>query len=254
MIQMTVVYDNIPYDPALTTGWGFACLIERPDLTLLFDTGGDGPTLLDNMQALDKDPVSVDLVMLSHEHGDHTGGLSRLLEVSAQTGAQPANQTHPFESRTPEVVVPTVFATSVKDQIRERTTLVEVSDPLNVRPGIWSTGQVKGSVTEQAAAIRTTDGWIVVTGCAHPGVELMTERALEVTGGPIALVIGGYHLRSASTKRIQQTIEALQAMDVAAVGPTHCTGDKARAMFAEAYGDTYYDVGAGFTLEFEYQP
>jgi 7,8-dihydropterin-6-yl-methyl-4-(beta-D-ribofuranosyl)aminobenzene 5'-phosphate synthase len=68
------------------------------------------------------------------------------------------------------------------------------------------------------------------------------------------LVVGGYHLRSASTQRIERTIEALTAMDVGAVGPTHCTGDKARAMFAEAYGDDYHEVGVGYTLEFEYQP
>jgi metal-dependent hydrolase (beta-lactamase superfamily II) len=43
-------------------------------------------------------------------------------------------------------------------------------------------------------------------------------------------------------------------MDVAAVAPTHCTGDKARAMFAEAYGDAYYEAGAGFTLQLETQP
>ncbi len=254
MIQMTVVYDNNPYDPALTTAWGFACLIERPDLTLLFDTGGDGPTLVNNMAALGKDPAAVDLVMLSHEHGDHTGGLFRLLEVSTPARPQPANRTHPPDEEAPEVIIPTIFAASFKDQTRERTTLVEVSDPLNIRPGLWSTGQVQGPVTEQAAAIQTTEGWVVVTGCAHPGVDAMTARALEVTGGPIAMVIGGYHLRDAGTRRIQQTIEALQAMDVAAVGPTHCTGDKARAMFAEAYGDDYYEVGAGFTMTFNYQP
>jgi 7,8-dihydropterin-6-yl-methyl-4-(beta-D-ribofuranosyl)aminobenzene 5'-phosphate synthase len=243
MITMTVVYDNNPYDPSLTTGWGFACLIERPDLTLLFDTGGDGAVLLKNMEMLDKDPAAIDLVMLSHEHGDHTGGLPRLLDVMAQT-----------EMPLPEVVVPTAFAPSVKAQIRERTVLVEVSKPVHVRAGVWRTGQVNGPVNEQAVAIRTTEGWVVVTGCAHPGVEAMTERALEATGGPIALVVGGYHLRSASTQRIERTIEALQAMDVAAVGPTHCTGDKARAMFAKAYGDDYYEVGLGYTWEFEYQP
>jgi 7,8-dihydropterin-6-yl-methyl-4-(beta-D-ribofuranosyl)aminobenzene 5'-phosphate synthase len=241
MITMTVVCDNNPYNLALTTGWGFGCLIERPDLTLLFDTGGDGPTLMNNLAALDKDPGDIDLVILSHEHGDHTGGLARLLETTA-----PAH--------TPEVIVPDIFAPSFKAQIRDRTTLVEVSDPVVVRPGVWSTGPVKGPVTEQAMALQTEAGWVVVTGCAHPGVEAMTQRVLEVTGGPIAMVIGGYHLRDAGTRRIQQTIEALQEMDVAAVGPTHCTGDKARAMFAEAYRDDYYEVGAGFTVTFDYQP
>ncbi len=250
MIEFTIVYDNNPYDPALTTAWGFACLVERPDLTLLFDTGGDGPTLLHNMEVLDKDPASVELIMLSHEHGDHTGGLARILQASARTSEDPAGHTR----TSPEVIVPATFAPTFKAQIRDRATLVEVTDPLNIHPGLWSTGEVKGAVPEQAAAIRTAEGWVVVTGCAHPGVEVMVQRALEATGGPIALVVGGFHLRSAGTKRIQETLEALQALDVAAVAPTHCTGDKARAIFADAYGDAYYKVGAGFTLQFDMQP
>jgi 7,8-dihydropterin-6-yl-methyl-4-(beta-D-ribofuranosyl)aminobenzene 5'-phosphate synthase len=254
MITFTIIYDNNAHDPALTPQWGFACLIERADLTLLFDTGGNGSTLMANMAALDKDPADVDLIMLSHEHGDHTGGLARFLETSAQADAQPADPPRPREGHIPEVVVPTVFASSFKAQIRERTSLVEVSEPLNVRPGLWSTGEVKGPVAEQAAVVQTRKGWVVVTGCAHPGVEAITARALEVTGGPIALVVGGYHLHNAGTSRIAETIEALRGMDVAAVAPTHCTGDKARAMFAEAYGDAYYEAGAGFTLQLETQP
>jgi 7,8-dihydropterin-6-yl-methyl-4-(beta-D-ribofuranosyl)aminobenzene 5'-phosphate synthase len=250
MITLTIVYDNNPHDPALTTGWGFACFIERPDLTLLFDTGGDGPILLSNMKALGKDPAAIDLIMLSHEHGDHTGGLARLLETSVET----TEAASPGDVSATEVIIPATFAEAVKAQIRERTTLVEITGPLNIRPDLWSTGEVKGKVPEQAAALRTAEGWVVVTGCAHPGVEVMTEHALDATGGPIALIIGGYHLGNASASRIEETIEALQAMGVAAVAPTHCTGDKARAMFADAYGDAYYEAGAGFRIQFDMQP
>lgn len=78
-VTLTIVYDNNAYDPRLRTAWGFACLVEAGDATVLFDTGGDGATLLGNMDALELDPRDIDAIVLSHIHGDHTGGLLALL-------------------------------------------------------------------------------------------------------------------------------------------------------------------------------
>ena len=45
-IVISVVYDNNEYDPKLEAAWGFSCLIEGTEKTILFDTGGNGKTLL----------------------------------------------------------------------------------------------------------------------------------------------------------------------------------------------------------------
>ena len=73
-IVLTVVYENNPYKAGLKTNWGFACVIEGMEHTILFDTGGDSPTLLANMDKMGIDPKSIDLLVLSHEHNDHVGG------------------------------------------------------------------------------------------------------------------------------------------------------------------------------------
>jgi hypothetical protein len=109
-MTMTIVYDNYAYDSRLQTAWGFGCLIERGETTLLFDTGSDGKLLLSNMVVLGFDPDDVDIVILSHIHGDHTGGLSSLLTTG----------THPT------VYVPRSFPASFKAQVRASTNLVEV--------------------------------------------------------------------------------------------------------------------------------
>ena len=77
---MTIVYDNNRFDPRLRTAWGFSCVVRGLEKTILFDTGGDGRTLLGNMTQLGIEPAEVDIVVLSHIHGDHTGGLERFLE------------------------------------------------------------------------------------------------------------------------------------------------------------------------------
>ena len=51
-LNITILHDDDPYDERLKTAWGFSCLVERGDLTLLFDTGGEAPTLLSSMATI----------------------------------------------------------------------------------------------------------------------------------------------------------------------------------------------------------
>ena len=124
VVTFTIVYDNNAYNPLLRTDWGFACLVETPGTTVLFDTGADGRTLLGNMAALGLDLEAIDAIVLSHIHGDHTGGLTGLLD----TGIRPT------------VYVPATFPVSFKDGVRARTSLVEVQGPMEIYPGIHTTG------------------------------------------------------------------------------------------------------------------
>jgi 7,8-dihydropterin-6-yl-methyl-4-(beta-D-ribofuranosyl)aminobenzene 5'-phosphate synthase len=234
-VTFTIVYDNNAYDDRLRTQWGFACWVETADTTILFDTGGDGATLLSNMKTLGLDPEALDVVVLSHAHGDHTGGLGALLS----TGARPT------------VYAPASFARGFKRDVRNLTELVEVTEPAQIAPGIYTTGEVGSRIVEQALAVETTDGLVVVTGCAHPGVDQMVERAGESIDDDIALVMGGFHLGGASRGRVEGIIDDFRAMGVERVAPCHCTGDAARSLFEEAFGDDYVPAGAGWSFTVE---
>ncbi len=229
MVTFAVVYDNNAFDPALTTSWGFACWVERGDATVLLDTGGDGPTLLGNMAALELDPQAIDAVVLSHVHNDHTGGLEGLLD----TGTRPT------------VYAPASFPASFHEDVSSRTELVPVTNPRDVLPGFHTSGEVQGRIIEQALVVETSEGLVVVTGCAHPGVVEMVRSAQEAYGERIALVMGGFHLKDSRRAEIERTIAELQALGVERVGPSHCTGDLARMLFADAFGEGYVDIGAG---------
>jgi len=56
----TIVYDNNRYDRRLIPAWGFSCVVTVPDKTILFDTGGDGGILLDNMKKLKETRKAID--------------------------------------------------------------------------------------------------------------------------------------------------------------------------------------------------
>ena len=190
MTRFTVVYDNNEYDPALRTAWGFSCWVESGETTVLFDTGGDGATLFGNMANLHLDPQAINAVVLSHIHGDHTGGLLSLLD----TGVKPT------------VYVPTAFPAAFKADVRARTDLVEVREPLRIAPNIYTTGQVSNGIVEQALVVKTDVGLVVITGCAHPGIVTMVRRAKEVTPGKVLLVLGGFHLGGANHDQVKNII------------------------------------------------
>jgi 7,8-dihydropterin-6-yl-methyl-4-(beta-D-ribofuranosyl)aminobenzene 5'-phosphate synthase len=204
--------------------------VEVGETTVLFDTGGDGATLLSNMAKLDLDPQAIDAVVLSHNHGDHTGGLASLLD----TGIRPT------------VYVPAAFPASFEADLRARTELVQVTDPTEILSGVYTTGQVGSGIVEQALVVETAAGLVVVTGCAHPGVVEMVRQAKKATAGEVALVMGGFHLGSASQDQIEGIIAALRQLGVQQIAPCHCTGDQARRLFADAYGADCTLAGAGW--------
>jgi 7,8-dihydropterin-6-yl-methyl-4-(beta-D-ribofuranosyl)aminobenzene 5'-phosphate synthase len=229
---MTVIYDNNAYAPELQTAWGFACLVETEETAVLFDTGGDSPTLLANMDALDIDPASIGAVVLSHIHQDHTGGLSGLLDMGIQ----------------PTVVVPAAFPADFKRAVRARTDLIEVDGPMEILPGFHSTGQMGAEIVEQALIVETPEGPVVLCGCAHPGVVNMARRAQETIGGELALVMGGFHLGRATQEQVASIIGELQALGVQRFAPSHCTGDEARQIFSDSLDEMYIQVGAGAVI------
>lgn len=237
-VTFTIVYDNNRYDDAetkaLRTSWGFACWIATEQATVLFDTGGDGATLLHNLREMHLDPLAVDAVVLSHAHGDHTGGLSALLG----TGSRPT------------VYVPASFSHAFKEGVRAQTDLVEVTDPVTIALGIRTTGEVGTGIVEQALAVEADQGLVVVTGCAHPGVDTMVRRAHEHLDGQIALVMGGFHLGGASRRRVEGIVADFQDLGVQGVAPCHCTGDAARRQFKDAFGEDCVLAGVGWSTTF----
>jgi len=234
-VRITIVYDNNPYDLRLKTEWGFAAWVEYGGHTLLFDTGGNGATLLGNMARLGLDPQAIEAVVLSHIHGDHVDGLGGLLS----TGVKPT------------VYVPAAFPDAFKNDVRARTDLVEVTEPLEIFPGVHSTGAFPADIIEQAVMLGTQEGVVVITGCAHPGIVRMVRRAKEITGDEIALVLGGFHLGGYSQGLIRTIIADFRELGVKQVSPMHCTGDDAIAMFADEYGDDYVQGGVGRVIDVE---
>jgi 7,8-dihydropterin-6-yl-methyl-4-(beta-D-ribofuranosyl)aminobenzene 5'-phosphate synthase len=229
-VTITIAYDNNPYDDRLETAWGFSCVVQAAAGSILFDTGGDGSMLLRNMEKLGLDPSQVDLVVLSHIHGDHVGGLEAFLKQNSDV----------------VVYVPASFPQSFKDGVRAYgARLEEVGGPRQLLPGVHTTGELDGGIKEQSLVIETEEGLVVITGCAHPGVVNAVREARQIAGGEVHLVLGGFHLGGASTARIESVVDSFVQLGVEKVAPCHCTGENAKSVFRERYGDNYIESGVG---------
>jgi 7,8-dihydropterin-6-yl-methyl-4-(beta-D-ribofuranosyl)aminobenzene 5'-phosphate synthase len=234
-LTITIVFDNNAYDPRLKTSWGFSAMVAYHDHTLLFDTGGDGQILLENMRILGIDPVQIEGVVLSHAHGDHTGGLNALLEFGAR----------------PMVYLPPSFSASFKSQVSRMVGVSEVTPGLMIAEGLYTTGEMGQSIPEQALVIRTDQGLVIITGCAHPGIVAIVEQSQKLFDQPVRLVLGGFHLGSKSKAEIDSILKEFRRLGVEQVAPCHCTGETAIAMFAAEYGEDFIQAGAGQTIRLE---
>ncbi len=235
-VSIVVVFDNYLHRDDLKTSWGFACVVSGPEKTVLFDTGGDGAILMGNLHKLNIDPKSVDAVVLSHNHGDHTGGLAAFLKVNSRV----------------EVYLPESFPGSFKAGVRATgAKVVEVSGAREICDGVWSTGEAGDQIVEESLAVRTDRGLIVITGCAHPGIVSIVEKAQKLfKGDDVLLVMGGFHLRAEGDASLKKIIARFRSLGVRRAGPSHCSGDRTRELFEQEYGEDFVKLGAGAVVRF----
>jgi 7,8-dihydropterin-6-yl-methyl-4-(beta-D-ribofuranosyl)aminobenzene 5'-phosphate synthase len=127
---------------------------------------------------------------------------------------------------------------------------MEVHDATEICDGVYTTGELGAGIKEQSLIVHTTQGMIVMTGCAHPGIVAILKRARDLIKDDILLVMGGFHLGAAGQGDLEKIILSFRSMGVKFVGPCHCTGDLARRMFKEDYGDSYMRLGVGRIIKF----
>jgi len=232
--RLLVVYDNNTLFENLTPAYGFSCLLMIDQYHILFDTGGNPTVLMENINRMDIDPEAIDSVVLSHIHGDHTGGLSGLLQ----------------KNKNITVYMPKSFPRGYKNDLRSLGTMVkEVEEPMMIHPSVYTTGELGTGIKEQSIIVKTRKGLVIITGCAHPGILKIVEMAKNFLMDRVHLVLGGFHLMGSRAAEIRAIINRLDELGVKSIAPCHCSGDTARELFRQHYGDNYIECGVGLVIE-----
>ena len=235
-LSITILYDNYVFTEGLKTDWGFSCILKGTEKTILFDTGTKGDLLLENFEKLKVNPKDVEVVVISHNHRDHTGGLLAFLGKNSNVSVYlPPSCSDRF--------VQQVKATGAK--------VITTNAPVEICKHVHLTGPMGAQIIEQSMVVDTAKGSIVITGCAHPGIVEIVRKSKAILPKDIHLVFGGFHLLRKSDAEVQQIIGEFRKLDVKKAGPTHCTGDRAIQMFKQAYGSDFVRMGVGRTLKIE---
>ena len=237
-IEVRVLYDNYVGEKGiagLASDWGFACLITGTEKVVLFDAGTKGPLLLENMKRLNVRPSSIEAAVISHNHTDHTGGLISVLEQNGKIAL---------------FLPPSCPPSLVEKAEGFGAKAVVVTKPIEVCRGAFVIGPTGDKIIEQGLVLDTKQGLVLVTGCCHPGVVEMVRRAKEELKRDVWMVCGGFHLLQMSEADLKNVLAQLKKLGVRRVGPTHCTGDKAMALFKEAFGDNCVRMGVGSVLKY----
>jgi 7,8-dihydropterin-6-yl-methyl-4-(beta-D-ribofuranosyl)aminobenzene 5'-phosphate synthase len=263
--RATIIYDAFGNSENLKKDWGFSVLIEYSGKKILFDTGNNSKIFAANAKALDVDLKGLDFVVISHRHGDHTGGLSYLLKVNPKVKIYaPAELFGVFGSTIPKGFYRTVdglpegmryFDGEEPEAIPtgspwSEANFVFVDTKVEVAPGIFiipTVSDVKGTLElrELTLAIESPLGLVLVVGCSHAGVEEILTAA-SAGNRHVFMLLGGLHLVKTPDIEIERLANTLHdKWKIDRIAPGHCTGEPAFAKLKQVFGPSYLYAGLG---------
>ena len=269
--EMIPLIDGISQDTGLAAEPGVSYLIRTDDATILFDVGlnvqGSDPSpLLRNMKKLGVSMDEIDIIVISHNHGDHVGGQGWALQHTFSV------TNHQIDLGNKTIYVPEPMTYPDQEPVYSY-------DPVKIAKGVATIGVIHcpmfvSHVQEQAIAVNVKDrGIVVISGCGHQTIEKLVARTEKIFDEPIYGLIGGFHLPVTVSRHIQryygwmvtgklpwatltkddveQYVALLQDHDIEVVGVSgHDSCDWSMEAFRKAYQDHYIDlfVGGHITL------
>ncbi|MBN1931372.1 MAG: MBL fold metallo-hydrolase [Desulfobacterales bacterium] len=278
IIRIKILIENTAHGHHILAEHGISFWIDTGAHHLLFDTGQGLPNVLSgNAKRLQARLDQTDAIALSHGHYDHTGGL----EYALAAADNPKIYVHPSalhpkyiregQGTSRDIGMPNLDEEKIRRQVKK---LVWTEQPTQIFENIFLTGQIPrdtefedtgGSffldkklrypdplLDDQALFFESSQGTVVLMGCAHAGVINTLRYIKQLTEGvPIYAVIGGMHLESASPERMSRTINALRQLKVERLAPAHCTGLPATVDLWSAFPGRCLpcQVGTSFTFE-----
>ena len=269
-IKLTTLCENTAAGPGFLAEWGWSILVQVNDKNVLFDTGMSGAAV-HNADKLGIDLHSIDTIVLSHAHRDHTGGLHEVLRRTGTVDiiAHPGIWDLKYKRQSPEEKPEYTGIPFAREELEKFASFNLTKEPVYIFENILTTDEIRVTTDfetiephfylkqmgtfkhdpfadDLALIVKTEKGLVIILGCAHRGMINILHHARNLTGDErVCAVIGGTHLYPKTDDQIDKTIESLKEIDVQRIGVSHCTGIHAAMRLAQAFGDRFFFNNAG---------
>lgn len=264
--------------------WGYSALIEVDGRKILFDTGNRPQTVFQNAEDLKIDLSDVEDVILSHNHGDHTGGLETLRKALREKDTKALTRVHVGKGIFSQRVGRENRMLAMKNRLeKDEVVFKEYSNAQQIFPGVWLTGNVprihpernwggngriettKGEIEDNipedlSLVINTKQGLVLISGCGHAGIiNTMEHIVSKIRSEKVFTAIGGFHLVNADDKHLEWTAKKLKSFGLKNMMGAHCTGINSlytlrRLLNSDRKSIVVGTVGDQFSLENGVQP
>ncbi|MCD6568421.1 MAG: MBL fold metallo-hydrolase [Dehalococcoidia bacterium] len=278
-LKVTVLAeDSVLYESPYLGQHGISLLLEgtRGEDTkrILVDVGQNSQALLQNMKLMDISPASIDAIVLTHCHYDHTQGVANMLREMGRTGVTVVAHSDIFRPHfitEPYLRHVGIMPGDSREEMEKAGGRIFLSkDPFTLMPGIMTTGEVsretdfedvgvalktiKNGKTEEDLMLDDISviarikekGLVIITGCSHAGIVNIARHSMKLTGcDRIEEIAGGLHLIDAPETRIKRTVEELARLEPAWIYAGHCTGFRAQVELYLAFKEHFAPLHTG---------
>ena len=220
MIIKTLV-ENTSISKEFNTEHGLSLYIETKNRKLLFDLGASG-LFIENAKKLGVDLSAVDIVIVSHGHYDHGGGLKAFLDVNSKAKIylnQKAFDRHYAVRPNGEKAY-----IGLDEGLSSNNRFIFVADYLCIDEELELFSNIKGKqfislgnrdllkelgnsfvqddfIHEQNLIVKEDGKMVLVAGCAHSGIVNIIDQINQMKRKPADVVIGGFHLYNPAAKK-----------------------------------------------------
>lgn len=273
-IRLTTLSENTAGMGDFLAEWGLSILVEVDGMRILMDTGLSS-SAVHNARVMGIDLSTIDRIVLSHGHTDHTGGLRDVLKIKGKVEviAHPDVWASKYTRRNGQEEEQYIGIPFSREELESRGARFNLSKkPVRISEHVMTTGEIPmlseyeavennlfvkrdGALRQDpladdlALVIDAEFGLVVITGCAHRGIVNTLRLAQGITGREqVYAAIGGTHLLRVSEERIEKTIADLKRMGIQRLGVSHCTGFHASACLAQEFEGIFFLNNAGTQL------
>ncbi len=285
IIITVIAEDSVLYESPYWGQHGISFYLEafkdKIKSNILVDVAQNSQALLYNMKLLSIDPCSIDAIVLTHCHYDHTQGVVEILRAIGKKDLPII--AHPDIFRLNFITSPYlrhvgIMSGDSKKMIEENGgTLYLTDESFTIMPGLITTGEVfrQTNFEEVGIPLKTISnenkivedimkddisvvaslkdqGMIVITGCSHAGIVNILKHSSKLLGlKKFRAILGGFHLIEASRDRIDKTVEALSLLDIDFISAGHCTGFEAQVALYEKFKNKFLPLHTGLKFIYE---